>query len=351
MILASEEKKEKDGISTEFTAYNWEELQFYLKRCNDNLIQELKAEFGDNKPYNQIWYRGETNTGYYLEPTLLRNLKDKENHDNTCKNTRERYEFFKTQCDGSPEVAFYGDYTQADYLALMQHYGIETNLLDFTDNAFIALYLALKYFSDEEKIDCLKQAKEKQRSVVLWMFSPALYNLYRQRILENYLDERIQGDDTDLDIKTRGRELFGLENTNLNGVIPNLSIPRNEKLYARYIFGESWMDERYKNGLDDQVPPLAVWTPRLNHRIRAQSGSFVAFDVYADPHNYKTLGAVQTDFMRKDITVKPFLYRIIINENGCQETCEALKHMGLTRRFVYPELDQVKYHFKFPKEK
>ena len=301
MILASEEKKEKDGISTEFTAYNWEELQFYLKRCNDNLIQELKAEFGDNKPYNQIWYRGETNTGYYLEPTLLRNLKDKENHDNTCKNTRERYEFFKTQCDGSPEVAFYGDYTQADYLALMQHYGIETNLLDFTDNAFIALYLALKYFSDEEKIDCLKQAREKQRSVVLWMFSPALYNLYRQRILENYLDERIQGDDTDLDIKTRGRELFGLENTNLNGVIPNLSIPRNEKLYARYIFGESWMDERYKNGLDNQVPPLAVWTPRLNHRIRAQSGSFVAFDVYADPHNYKTLGAVQTDFMRKDI--------------------------------------------------
>lgn len=339
--------KENDRLQTEYAVYSWKELQFYIRLCNDSLNRASETLTDDQDTHGQIWYRGETSTDYHLEPTLLRELKRKKRHYGTCENTRERYEFFKTQSDGAPEMSYYGSFSDIDYLALMQHYGIKTNLLDFTDNAFIALYLALKYFSDEELIDDAESARKKQnRDVVLWLFSPDLYNRSRRIILERQLKEQMESEGPDSVLHTRGRELFGLESTDFHGIVPNLSIPHNENLYARYIFGKAWMDERYKDGRDDRVPPLAVWTPRLNHRIRAQSGSFVAFDVYTDAHNYKTLEAVQEDFLARDSSLTPFLYRIVIKKDGCKEIYDALKAMGFTRRFVYPELEQVKYRFE-----
>ena len=352
-----------DKNQTVYKAYSWEELQFYIKHCNNRLSVNVRSGLDLEKPYTQLWYRGETNIDYHLQPTLLRDLSKKKSHYNTCVNTRERYEYFKTQCDGTPEMSSYGDYSDIDYLALMQHYGVNTNLLDFTDNVFIALYLALKYFSEEEIIDDAEKAKSKQRDVVLWLFNPALYNTYRRAVLENYLQTKRKEEGSDSIINTKGRELLGLESTKLHGIIPNMSIPHNAELYARYTFGKSWMDERY-NDVDetadkekdesknnDSVPPLAIWTPRLNHRIKTQSGSFVAFDVYTNAKNFRTLDQVQEYFLELDEAREPFLYKIVIDRSCCNSICDALKVMGLTRRFVYPELEQVKYHFSVPKEK
>ena len=60
-------------------------------------------------------------------------------------------------------------FTISDYLALMQHYFISTSLLDWSENAFSALYFALEsYFESAET--------ESRKNVSLYLLQPKKYN-------------------------------------------------------------------------------------------------------------------------------------------------------------------------------
>ncbi len=338
----------EQSIKTEFRVYDWEELQYYTKYCQECFQKDSDYSTGYEKPFSQIWYRGHTSVNYLLEPTLFRTLKNlKKNgklpnkEDVICYSQRVQLEYFKTLIDGAPEIPFYGSFSDVDYCALMQHYGLDSNLLDFTENMFVSLYLALKYFSDEELIDDEDKAKKKQRDVVLYLFNPAVYNDYRNVQLDRRSISVGEGD------VERNKRILGLETLEQRGIIPNLSISYNKKLYDRFIFGNEELDKicvdkTYRNSL-----PVAVWTPRLNHRIETQSGSFVAFDMYSDLDEYKTLDVLQEEYLANGGEhLKPFLYKIVIDKSCCEDIYYSMKRMGITRKFVYPEIEQVKYRFK-----
>ena len=348
-IIVKGEFSEELINATSYKVYSWEELQHYLKIIGDRFgrINDIKEGF--EKPYSQIWYRGQTSVRYLLEPTLFREVKDIKNTRadiSLCQVHRTQFEYFKTQIDGTPEIPFYGDFSMADYNALMQHYGLSSNLLDFTENVFIALYLALKYYSDEELIDNKDQAKKKQRDVVLVAFNPAGYNRFRKETLSKKLDALANGITNYT--KEELYKLGGVEFYNNHGLVPNLSIKHNEELYERFLYGNETLDTIYEFGKEPvDTLPIAAWTPRLNHRIRAQSGSFVAFDLYADAGSYQTLEDVQDEYIRTHgKNAQLFMYKIVIDKSCCSSICESLKLMGFNRYFVYPEIEQVKYRFK-----
>lgn len=336
-----------------FDIHNWNELQEYLKYCKLSYDKKLSLWNMDSRIYSQIWYRGQTNIDenrYRLWPTLVRNIqdtiKDEKKHlkyiqESFVRYQRTQLDFFKTLVDGAPEIPFYGSFAKADYVALMQHYDLYSNLIDFSDNAFIALYLALKYYSEEDGDE------EKVRDVAIYVFNPVIYNRFRFE----KINEQIKLLDIPAEEKIKAREVYGIESeAGLYGFVPNISIEHNEKLYARYIIGNAQLDEKshYQlNGENIKALPLAMWTPRINHRIRAQSGSFVAYDLYADINDESyTLERLQDEELKSN-PVDPciFLYKLTIKQSCCQDICSTLRTMGITRQFIYPEIEQNKHRF------
>lgn len=349
-----------------FLIYSWNELQFYLEYCRRAFRKQLdKLGFKGNM-YSQIWYRGQTTIdekNYKLwplsyrafHPTIRGNEKPdelekiwekKNTYKSYCRYQRSQFEYFKTLADGAPEAPDYGTLTLCDYIALMQHYGLETNLLDFTDNAFIALYLALKYFSNEEK------KESKQRDVAIYLFNPFIYNLFRQKKMQADININAGGGNQHIN-NYKSKILYGLESEDsLNSPIPNLSVSRNEKTYARYILGSDILDyEASKDSNRIKALPIAVWTPRINNRIRTQMGSFVAFDLYADVNDEScNLMDLQDEEIKKanDEGYEPyiFLYRIGVAKESCPNIYNTLNIMGMNRQYVYPELDKTLNRFK-----
>ena len=336
-----------------FDVFNWNELQEYLSYCKMSYDNRLAAWRMDSKIYSQIWYRGQTSKDeekYRLWPTLIRNIqtskeKDKYLFENYVRYQRTQFDLFKTLVDGAPEVPLYGTFGKADYVALMQHYGIHTNLVDFTDNAFIALYIALKYYSDEVKKE---DAEKNKRDVTIYLLNPVIYNRFRYDKMLNQINSLGFSEDE----KEKVMKLYGIEKEGgLYGFLPNISTNHNESLYARYIFGNSQLDEKAHfeaNGERIKALPVAMWTPRLNHRIRAQSGSFVAYDLYADVEDESyTLERLQNaEVEQNKDNPHIFLYKLTISQSCCQDIYDTLRTMGITRQFVYPEIESAINRFK-----
>lgn len=112
-----------------------------------NNINEFLNIIHKTKYFRNSWYRGHKNTVYRLEPSLYRQKKKVVTGDNYIQfrhyelndeNLAIR-EFKKMVGNNSKNF----NLSDIDYLYLMQHYGIETRLLDFTTNPLIALFFSV----------------------------------------------------------------------------------------------------------------------------------------------------------------------------------------------------------------
>lgn len=58
---------------------------------------------------------------------------------------------FKYRADGTPEVMDCSYYGISDHLSLMQYYGVYTNLMDWSEDAFTGLYFVSEKLIIHEK--------------------------------------------------------------------------------------------------------------------------------------------------------------------------------------------------------
>jgi hypothetical protein len=112
-------------------------------------IQDLLEAISERKTSddNIFWYRGQSNKTWGLLPTMLRS------------NLRCSEETLVTRFKQNASMLI-GDKpnTYFDWLFLMQHYGVPTRLLDWTESPLIALYFAVE--------------KEDTDDGALWLLDP-----------------------------------------------------------------------------------------------------------------------------------------------------------------------------------
>lgn len=82
---------------------------------------------------NSIWYRGQANEGWPLKPYYLR-LESPPSESTLLKRFKQSAAML---IDTTPEQSF-------DWLFLMQHYGVPTRLLDWSESPLVGLYFAVE---------------------------------------------------------------------------------------------------------------------------------------------------------------------------------------------------------------
>lgn len=329
-----------------FHVRSLEELLFYVKFVTNQLRGQEK-QFNIPKSDSMIWFRGHSNEKYKLYPTVMRKYEKSEwkKYLSLRNFHQSNFEVFKFRADGTLEIPSGIQFTKSDYIALMQHYSVPSNFLDWTDNAFTSLFMALKYF--------INSNRENQRNVVLFLFHPGLYNAIRREVISE--EKPILAGQAWFDSLSD-------PNNNYSCLIPNLSITENENRYNAFLLGDVSFDSFVAKGKScDYCPnnhflPIAILTSRLNPRIQTQNGNFVAFNLYTPPNENKTvpedknekdlyqyisLEAIQERMIKKGL----FLYKIVIDADCCSEVVAWLRSLGISKENIYPELSEKSYHF------
>lgn len=100
-----------------------------------------------------IFFRGQSEEFDFIIPSIYRDINYIKNENNMIKEAEISYplEIGKAK-------------SQIDKLALMQHYGLPTRILDITTNALVALYFAVSGSNDKDGIVYLFNRKKKRKN-------------------------------------------------------------------------------------------------------------------------------------------------------------------------------------------
>ena len=127
-----------------------------------NVMTQVNELFG-----GQIWWRGNSDTTYHLQPSVFR-PRDGDGGYEYEKNINLRFmqKAPAVRDDPPREDAWF------DWLFLMQHYGLPTRLLDWTESPLIACFFAVE--NEDEKAQATDGA--------LFALSPYRLNYHQTRI-------------------------------------------------------------------------------------------------------------------------------------------------------------------------
>lgn len=315
-----------------------------IRKIADALEAQGRKQYGDKG--DALWYRGHQDSRYILLPTAMRKYAQCTRAEQSLRDYQIGvYGEFKFRMENASDKIDKTGYTECDYLALMQHHGSPTIYMDWSENAISALYFALEAFIDPAKKD-----NQNDRDAVLYIMHPNLYNEARNKMMGK------------VTVKS-GRALDRMmENSKLKSTrsLPNLSMQHHSGNLGMFLLGEV-RDERdvYEApferieslSLDQDSEnvlylPLAIYASRANARVQAQSGMFMAYNIFTKPSekkyfDYMALENIQEFYLNVIPDAMPFLYAIVIDGDMKEEVAEWLKTIGVTKDMIYPELANI----------
>jgi len=231
-----------------------------------DLLEELAKHQKSQNENHSTWYRGQASKEWKLIPCYLRSERIQPESSLLTR--------FKQSAamllDSSPKQSF-------DWLFLMQHYGVPTRLLDWSESPLVALYFAV------ENIDV-----HGDEDGALWLINPSELNKH-SRI--NNIDEE--------------------------GYIPSFE---DEELV-------NYSVESLKSNARVQLYPVATIATRNNPRIQAQHGVFTI-------HHHDKIAV-------EDIGDKLHTTKLVIPKAAKQTIKSQLALLGYTKFQLFPELSSI----------
>ena len=232
-------------------------------------ISELVKKLKDNTDALKIpvWYRGQANCKWNLEPKLLRLYQA----------PPETFYLNKFRQDATM-IINHTPKSEFDWLFLMQHYGIPTRLLDWSESPLVSLYFAVS----DSSIDS---------DAALWVLLPTELNKH-----SNYRPEH-------------EFEIPSFDDEHLQNYLPStISRERKSSLY-----------------------PMAAIAPRNSSRMQSQQGVFTIShreNIYVD--NAGAEGAS-----------KDHIWRYLIPQDAKEHIRKELKLLGFSKFQLFPELESL----------
>lgn len=277
-----------------------------------------------------LWYRGQRVNGRESLPNIMRGALDNLEGTNSDKKHFLHTIQEELRWARASILPVGSDFIQADWLAFLQHNEFKTNVLDFSESLYPALYFAI------EKWNCKKPPKV---DAVVTMFNPVLFNLAMKSIEDGNITP-------ELEYYLRNGSQKGGENVEP----PLFAKPEDLSEYECYF---DW-NRKLKSDYKAQYPKAAL-VPKNNERMKHQSGQFVFFDMQCDRQEDKNGKYSYSNWSLEQLHKKyealfeedqkewftPFMYNIIINHARYQDFKDYLQAIGMQMYQVYPEYDKL----------
>jgi len=267
-----------------------------------SFIDLIKKEFvslkGAKDEIELYWFRGEESSEWKtLKPKAYRDIEPAEDQYifRQAKYIEGNLKSFFNR-ESTPYLIRKGiNRTKWNQYFLMQHYGLRTRLLDWTESALLALFFAVS-------------KKESQKDGRVWILSPFKLNRFTINTICGINNADF------IQIPEEVLEKSALVKNNA---------PEMNELCRRYLLTDF---ENHENK-ETSYYPLAILPPLLDERMLVQQSCFT---IFGDQVN-GLLGYNQDRFLRS----------VIIDFSSKNEIKNELKWMGITYKSIYPDLSGV----------
>lgn len=343
-----------------------------------NVIGEISDALcgQEGREIKSLWFRAESCIQYSLIPSLYRDRVEQSSASE--KYTRLHYqEELRVQHYQAKNYHYFQNVpaSRIEWLEVMQHHGVSTRVLDWSESSTHSLLFALEPFYSQKTNSFHVRY---QLSPCVWVLDPNGLNADLIRLLRNAsrLQEELLGElvmsPTEIDrVRERIANIyaeenmeneFGCKDTGHITFIANLSemeknIEKNRSRIKELLLDGTCnpmnyiLARIYSDGFpieDHKLPPLAVVQSYHSERIKAQKGVFAVFPFYFpnDKNSvWKNVG-INPDSMSYNKTVQKHLYKICF-ESPQRMAREALEN-GMNESWLYPEMpivsNEIEHH-------
>lgn len=323
-----------------------------------------------NKP-SLLWARGHRRRDWNLRPTLFRDiaLSPISGVANSSKRALEEelrkehyiaknYHFIEKELK-----------TSLEWMEVMQHHGVKTRLLDWSESILHSLTFALECFLDNEKYHSDERINS---SPCVWIMKPIEWNMQALELILNNdnLIQTILDSNSGLrqpqknnikrrinDLKSNFRTYMDIQSAqhlkgifNLSSILSDTEAMRSKKFNQYIEQGDLYnglffliLNIYLSSNLQEirDVMPLAIVESYHSERIKAQRGAFTIFPYYKENAQYASASklGIPLDAMEYMSNCNQNLYKILLCNP--EEIAYEIMNAGLNVSWLYPEMPVV----------
>lgn len=294
-------------------------------------VDEIQKKVSGRNDRHILWYRGICSDNFSLLPSIFRkgdpSLSIYANQANVIKRA-----YFSTLY-----AADIWNLPIEQRMAYLQHYGMPTNLLDFSIDPLTSLHFAITpdVAADRQKVD------NGSYQPVVYVFDPMVYSRAIRRMAEwkpsLIIPDTISSVNFDINSNSNERSEFFVEDMSY------------DYLYKHNV---EHTKTYFPNDRGDPFPvPIVI--QQSNQRIIAQSGTFVAFSLHALPQDIEGEGRFEyldllriqkryLNFLHETSNFEEqFIFPIYLHKGYISTLRENLQFLNVSTGKFYPELNKV----------